>query len=177
MRKDRFKFFKILSIIAFLLSLSVFVYFIILPLIPVEVLLPILPETSTFGYKKVVPNAYVQEGVGVLTLSSNCLLVEGVTEEWIAKSIINGLANSTEFRPDAHDVLRDLLKSLEIKVLMVKIVDIVDNTFIGRLILKQGNKIVSLDVRPSNGIALAVRVGAPVYIREDLLTKYGKQVC
>jgi len=177
MKKKSVRAFKVLSVIAFLLSLSVFVYFIILPLLPVEVLLPILPETSTAGYERVVPDAYTEEGVGVITLSSGCYVVEGNTEEWIANSIVNGLANRTEFRPDAHDILRDLLKSLDIEVLMVKVVDVVNNTFIGRLVLKQGNKVVSLDVRPSNGIAIAVRVGAPVYMREDLVKEYGRYVC
>jgi len=177
MKKKSVRAFKVLSVTAFLLSLSVFVYFIILPLLPVEVLLPILPETSTAGYEQVMPDAYTEEGIGVITLSSGCYVVEGNTEEWIANSIVNGLANRTEFRPDAHDILRDLLKSLDIEVLMVKVVDVVNNTFIGRLVLKQGNKVVSLDVRPSNGIAIAVRVGAPVYMREDLVKEYGRYVC
>jgi hypothetical protein len=177
MKKKSIKVFKILSVVAFLLSLAVFVYFIVLPLLPVEVLLPVLSETSTLGYERVVPNAYAEEGIGVIILSSKCYVVEGNTEEWIANSIVNGLANRTEFRPDAHDILRDLLKSLDIEVLMVKVVDMVNNTFIGRLVLKQGNKVVSLDVRPSNGIAIAVRVGAPIYMREDLLKEYGKYVC
>lgn len=177
MKKKSIKLFKVLSVVAFLLSLAVLIYFILLPILPVEVMLPILPETSTVGYQKVIANAYTQDGIGVVVLSSSCYVVEGGTEEWIAKSILNGLANRTEFRPDAHDVLRDLLKSLNVEVLMVKVVDIVNNTFIGRLVLKQGNRIISLDVRPSNGVAIAVRVNAPIYMREDLLKEYGKYVC
>ena len=177
MKKKSMKAFKVLSVIAFLLSLAIFVYFLLLPLLPVEVLLPVLPETSTAGYERVVPNAYTEQGIGVIILSSKCYVVEGNTEEWIANSVANGLANRIEFRPDAHDILRDLLKSLDIEVLMVKIVDVVNNTFIGRLVLKQGNKVVSLDVRPSNGVAIAVRVGAPVYMRQDLLKEYGRYIC
>jgi bifunctional DNase/RNase len=60
---------------------------------------------------------------------------------------------------------------------MVKIVEIRNNTFIGRLILQQGNKVVSLDSRPSDGIAIAVRTGSPVYIKESLMKEQGKYIC
>jgi len=174
-RKNSLTLFKVLAVAAFFISVFIFLK-ILLPTVPATLLLPFVPETSTLGYVQVSANAYTDD-YGVVVLSANCYGVEGVTEKWIAESILEGAGNRTPFRPDAHDVIRDVFKSLDVEVVMVKVVDIVNNTFIGRLVLKQGNRIVSLDIRPSNAVAVAVRVGAPIYMREDLLKNYGKKIC
>ena len=169
--------FKLLAVVLFLLLLVVFLKLFLFSPAAIEVLMPLIPETSTVGYTQVVADAYTQGDVGVVTLSSDCYQMEGTTDAWIAESIVQGLANKTAFRPDAHDVIRDVFKSLDIKVLMVKVVDIVNNTFIGRLVIKQGDKIASLDIRPSNAAAIAVRVGAPIYVKTNLLEEYGRKLC
>jgi len=137
--------------------------------------LPDISELSTYGYTPVMVDAYVEGEKGVVVFYTNCYRLEGFTDKWIAESILT--AGQTKFRPDAHDVIRDTFNALGVKVLMVKVVDVVNNTFIGRLVIKQGNKIASLDIRPSNGAAIAARTGAPVYIDSGLLEKYGEKTC
>jgi hypothetical protein len=83
----------------------------------------------------------------------------------------------TGFRPMIHDVVKDAFDNLGIKVMMVKIVDIKQNTFIGRLFLKQGDRILSLDSRPSDGIAIAVRTGADINMKQSLAESYGEYIC
>ena len=60
---------------------------------------------------------------------------------------------------------------------MVKIVDLKENNYIGKLIIQQGNKVLSLDSRPSDGIALVVRTNSTIYFKESLLKEMGKYIC
>lgn len=136
-----------------------------------------LAELSTNGYMKVGVDAAAIENMGVITLTSECYQLTANTEISQALSIFNGLAKKIDLRPNTHDLMKDTFDNLEIEVLMVKIVELRDNIFIGNLILKQGNKILSLDSRPSDGIALAVRTDAPIYIKEDLMKSEGRYVC
>lgn len=136
----------------------------------------VLPELSTFGYVQVSVDAEVVEDRGIVTLTGGCYQVTAYTEASQAESIASGLAGRIGFRPNTHDLIKSTFDSLGIEVIMVKIVEVRNNTYIGRLILRQGNKVLSLDCRPSDGTALAVRTNAPIYMKEELL-KAGKYVC
>lgn len=134
-------------------------------------------ELSTNGFVAVKPEAGVVNGDGVISLTGNCYRVVAGTEPHLAESIANGIEKRIVERPNTHDILRDQLESFDIKILMIKVVDIRKNNFIGKIILKQDDKIVSLESRPSDGIALAVRTNSSVYMNETLMKKYGEKVC
>ncbi len=158
-------------------AISIFLIFqLVLPKTKVSPVV-LLPEFSTSGYLKTDVDAGVVEGNGVVILTSGCYQLSANTEASQAESIADGIAKTIGFRPNTHDLMRDTLDNLGVEVVMVKIVDIKNNTFYGRLILKQGNKVVSLDSRPSDGIALAVRTDAPVYLKEELMKSQGKYIC
>lgn len=135
-----------------------------------------LPELSTLGYSQVSISADVVENRGVITLTGDCYQVTAYTEVTQAESIADGLAGRIGFRPNTHDLMKSMFDGLGIQVIMVKIVEIRNNTYIGKLILRQGNRVLSLDSRPSDGTALAVRTNSPIYMKEDLL-KAGKYIC
>jgi bifunctional DNase/RNase len=168
---------KILTaIIIFLLILiGTLAYFLISPQVELANI-SALPELSTFGYSQVSISADVVGDRGVITLTGDCYQVTAYTEVTQAESIANGLAGRIGFRPNAHDLMKSIFDSLGIQVVMVKIVEIRNNTYIGKLILRQGNRVLSLDSRPSDGTALAVRTNSPIYMKEDLL-KAGKYIC
>ncbi len=92
-------------------------------------------------------------------------------------SIQQGMDSKISFRPTSHDTARDILSQYEIDVIMVKITDLHSGAYFGRLILDDGERISNLDVRPSDGIAIAVRMEAPVYLSEHLLDEYGENIC
>ncbi len=166
--------------IYFLITSNIVEYFIrVLPQAVIEKLPDItaLPELSTFGYVQIEVDARISEDRGIITLTGNCYQVTAVTEVTQAESIINGLAGRIDFRPNTHDLMESAFDNFGIKLVMVKIVDVKNNTFIGKLILRQGNRVLSLDSRPSDGTALAVRTGSPIYMKEDLLKTYGKNIC
>ena len=136
-----------------------------------------IPEVSTSGYVQVTPSAQVVGNSGVVTLTGSCHQVTANTEATQALSILNGLLGKIEVRPNSHDLMKSTFQNLGINVVMMKIVDLQNSTYFGKLILRQGNNVLSLDTKPSDGIALAVRMGAPIFMNQELLFKNGINVC
>jgi len=74
-------------------------------------------------------------------------------------------------RPMTHDLFIDALTNLDTAVEHVNISKVEGQTFFAQLCLRQGNRNILLDARPSDAIALAVRENAPIFIEEDVLSK------
>ena len=135
-------------------------------------------ETSLEGFVKVEDvSAEIVGGEGIVTLRADCYALMGNVEPSQAISIVKGKKGEVGERPTSHDLIRDMFNLLGIKVLMVKITDIRDNLFFSKLIISQGKTLLNLDVRPSDGIAIALRTNAPIYVKKDILTQYGKKIC
>ncbi len=67
-------------------------------------------------------------------------------------------------RPLTHDLLVSAIKTLGYSVDKAVISDIKENTFYARVHIHKGNSSITLDARPSDAIAVAVRVGCPIYV-------------
>ena len=74
-------------------------------------------------------------------------------------------------RPLTHDLMLDALTNLDARIDHAVINDVKGTTFFAKLYLKQGNRTIELDARPSDAIALAIREDAPIYIDEKTLNK------
>jgi bifunctional DNase/RNase len=74
-------------------------------------------------------------------------------------------------RPLTHDLLRDILAALETPLQAVEIMEMKENIYYAELILGQGG--VRVSARPSDSIALALRVGAPIRCTEQVLNEAG----
>lgn len=72
-------------------------------------------------------------------------------------------------RPLTHDLLKLVLDGLGAKLARVVITTIQNSTFFARLILTRGQEIISIDARPSDSVALALRTGAPIFLTQELL--------
>ena len=89
-----------------------------------------------------------------------------------ASSIKMKLSGLQAPRPMTHDLFVLTLKSLDIKLEKLLIDKLVDNTFHAKIVLKTLNaEIKIVDARPSDGIALAVRASAPIFVEEEILDK------
>ena len=86
-----------------------------------------------------------------------------------ALSIGNVLKNISPPRPMAHDLMINIFERLDIKIEGVLIDEKVDKIYYARLLIKKDNNIMQFDARPSDCIALALRVGAPIRIRKKVL--------
>ena len=86
-----------------------------------------------------------------------------------AISLGSVLENARFTRPMTHDLMLDALTNLDARIEQVLISGVKDGTFFARLYLTQHGRLIDLDARPSDAIALALRQGSPVYIEEDVL--------
>jgi len=178
MVKKKSKTSDIVLIILFVISMAL-IYSILAEKgkIPSSVNIFTLPDLSTVGYVEVEPDVSVQQNTGIVTLTGDCYELTANTDPIQAQSIANGLTHTIPPRPGTHDLMKDMLENLNIKVVMVKVIDLRDKNYIGRLILQQENNVLSLDTRPSDGIALALRTNSSIYVKEDLLKANGKYIC
>ncbi len=76
-------------------------------------------------------------------------------------------------RPLTHDLLKNILQKLGARVLRVEVVDLRENVFYGNIVLEHGGRILEIDSRPSDALALAVRVHVPIYVAEHVLEAAG----
>lgn len=74
-------------------------------------------------------------------------------------------------RPLTHDLMANIFSELGVKVEKVIVSDIRDGSYYAIMVLQQGDKKFEIDARPSDSLALAVRVKCPVYIDEKVLAK------
>jgi bifunctional DNase/RNase len=129
----------------------------------------------------IIPEGYLQASVdisgNIVSLTSQCEQITATVADAQAEAIKTGLENITSYRPLTHDIMRDILEFFDIKLLAVRIDKMENMTYFGRLLLQQGERGLSLDVRPSDGIALALRTGSPIFVNQSLFEKYGKKIC
>ena len=76
-------------------------------------------------------------------------------------------------RPLTHDLLRNLIEQLGGRVAYIVVSDLSNDTFFARIILDVNGETVEVDSRPSDAIALAVRVDAPIYAEDSVLDRAG----
>lgn len=76
-------------------------------------------------------------------------------------------------RPLTHDLLREVLQKLGAQVDCVVVNDLANDTFFARIMLSVNGEQLEIDSRPSDAIALAVRVQVPIYAEDTVLEKAG----
>lgn len=89
-----------------------------------------------------------------------------------ASAIATELEKMTVARPMTHDLIKNILTSMNTSVSRVEIADLCDNTFYARIYLKSAKeKIVVIDARPSDALALALRTSSPVFVARKVIEK------
>lgn len=86
-----------------------------------------------------------------------------------AEAISRGLEDVVTLRPMTHDLMKQILDTFQASLTRVVISDIKGNTFYANLHLNIEGKEIIVDSRPSDAIALAVRVRAPIFIAESVV--------
>ena len=93
---------------------------------------------------------------------------------WIGSAEASAIATEVqgrEFqRPLTHDLLATTIRSLGALVTRIEIASLKDKTYFARVVLQRGDQLVAIDARPSDSIALAVRMKAPIFVSPTLLT-------
>ena len=98
---------------------------------------------------------------------------ETVMPIWVGIFEANAIAVEIEKmaapRPMTHDLSRNIIQHLNATLEKVVITELRDDTFLALLWLKQGNEPVTIDARPSDAIALALRADCPIYVSEQVM--------
>lgn len=92
---------------------------------------------------------------------------------WIGKpeadSIAIALGKVSTPRPLTHDLVRNVMDALDVKVSRVVVTQILDNTYYSLIYMSDGKREVPVDSRPSDAVAVALRTGAPIYVEEEVV--------
>lgn len=158
----------------FLLGLSsvgMFVYDMNEELSPED--LSTIPQLSREGYSPVVINVTADK----IILIGGCKKITMFTNEFQTFSIKRGLEGIMDYRPNTHDMLKNMMDVFDMRPIMVKINEMIEGTYYARIYVSQGNRILDLDSRPSDAIAIATRTNMPVYVNQSLLNELGETVC
>jgi len=86
-----------------------------------------------------------------------------------ANAIALEIEKVTTPRPMTHDLIRNVLTGLETNVRRVVVTDLRDDTFFAVIWLERGGEMVSVDARPSDALAVALRVDCPIFVDEIVL--------
>ena len=90
-----------------------------------------------------------------------------------ANAIAIKLRGETPPRPLTHDLLHSMIDTLGASVDSIIVSDLKNDTFYAKIILNVGDGQTEVDARPSDALALAVRVEVPIYAEESVLEKAG----
>ena len=90
-----------------------------------------------------------------------------------AQSIALGLERQKSARPLTHDLFLKFADTFHIKILEVVINRFRDGVYYAMLVCQQGNELVMIDARPSDAIALAVRLNCDIYAYESVMEEAG----
>lgn len=86
-----------------------------------------------------------------------------------AAAIAYVLENVKAVRPLTVDLIKLIIEGTGSRVKRVIVTSIRNDTFYAEIILETDNRIVSIDARPSDSVALALRTNSPIYIAEDVM--------
>lgn len=90
-----------------------------------------------------------------------------------AQNILLGLGEVEIPRPLTHDLMLKILEDLAVRVVRVEIHTLSEGTYYSNLILDQAGRKLEVDARPSDALALAVRIACPIFISADLIDETG----
>lgn len=97
---------------------------------------------------------------------------------WVGVYEANAIALEMEKvstpRPMTHDLIKNVLTGLEAQVHKVVVTELREDTFYAVIWLERGGEVVSVDSRPSDALALALRMDCPIFV-DDLVLKTSKQ--
>ena len=88
-----------------------------------------------------------------------------------ALAIMMELEEHAAPRPMTHDLLKSVIDHVGAEVVSVLVSDLKENTFYAVIFLNAGGKVITVDSRPSDAIALALRTDSPIFVTDDVITK------
>jgi uncharacterized protein len=91
-----------------------------------------------------------------------------------AQAIALSMQNIETPRPMTHDLLKNMLEELGAQVERIIVTELREGTFFAEIVVSAGGEVRSVSSRPSDAIALAVRIGSPIFAEEEVLDEAGR---
>jgi uncharacterized protein len=88
-----------------------------------------------------------------------------------ANAIASKLKKIAPHRPSTHDLINNILKTLKSQVVKIVVNDLKDNTYYALVYLHRGNQEIVIDSRPSDAMAIALAVDAPIFVSDQVIEK------
>jgi len=92
----------------------------------------------------------------------------GILEASAIASELEGIKMS---RPMTHDLLKDILELIDAKVNKVEVCDLKNNTYYALIHITHKGKKITVDARPSDALALSLKMSAPIFVSEEVINK------
>ena len=92
-----------------------------------------------------------------------------------ANAIALELRKINTARPMTHDLILNIIRGLHAEATKIVVTELKDNTFYATIYISTKKGEVEIDSRPSDAIALALRVDTPIYVVEEVITQAGRQ--
>lgn len=138
-------------------------------------------QTETRGFTIPAQKDFVPANVTLLgsriALQSGCYAISFQVTDDQAFSIRNAIDGTMSVRPLTHDILKDVLGDFDIKVLNIRIERFAEDIYYARMFVQQGGKVLDLDLRPSDAIALSLRTKSTLYINASMIKERGDDIC
>ena len=100
----------------------------------------------------------------------------GILPIWVGIYEANAIALEIEKvqtpRPMTHDLLKNMLTGLNVHVQKVVVSDLKDDTFYALIWMEREGQMMSMDSRPSDALALALRLDCPIFVEDQVLEKF-----
>ncbi len=162
------------ALIAFLLfSLAIYLTYIYAKQ-KVQFGVGLMPRRDMVKVERV--EVFTSEGSYIIRLSKGCKGLVMVTNPYQAESVFRALKKVPSMRPVAHDLMVQIFKSYGISVERVEITKLVNRTYYAKILLKKDNSFLTLDARPSDAIAIALRMNADIYVNKALLSDFCRKL-
>lgn len=112
-----------------------------------------------------------------IIIGHGCKAIIADTSPERARNILLGMKGIIPERPTTHDTIVQILKSFNITLEKVVLEKFDGNYYYAFGFFRSKGKLLKLDIMPSDGIAIAVRTGSPIYINKTMLDEIGKNIC
>lgn len=86
-----------------------------------------------------------------------------------ATAIATELESVRFSRPMTHDLFKTVMENLDVTMSKIEVCDLKDNTFYATIYFQGNNKEFAIDARPSDAIALALRMDSPIYVHDQVI--------
>ncbi|MBW1615526.1 MAG: bifunctional nuclease family protein [Deltaproteobacteria bacterium] len=126
-------------------------------------------------YKAIVENIRIDKAINLPVIFLKVIEKDKVIPIHVgmleASAVVSAMQKIKFDRPMTHDLFKNVLKELNVSVAKAELTDIRDNTYYAKIWLMLKDKVLDIDARPSDAIAIALRFNAPIFVNKKVMEK------